>query len=426
MGSAAHDAESAMMPHLRHNFAVHALEGGLFIGGLSFVNFTTVLPTIVQNLGGPDWLIARVPILMLSGLLMMPVFTAHRIERLRRYMPLLLVTGVLLRLPFLAAALALLFLASTGPGLVLAIVTSAPVLAGVAIGLSLTAWQQLLLRTLPPHRRSLMLGARYSISCAIGIGAGWVVKRVLAAYPGPDGYGILHLCTFGMLVVGYVLFAMIRETRAAPPDEAQPLTLRQNLRRIPGLVRTEKRVKQYLVARSLFSGIFIILPFLAIHARHRLGETQSFLGELVIVQTVGALLGNATGGGLGARIGGKAVLVASQIAFLVLGPWSIAATRHLEFYAIFLLLGFAQTTWQIGTMTLSLEICPLRQRSTYLAVISFACFASMFVASEISSLVWTGPERFTHLAVLTTASVALSLVLLIPLREPRRDALPAT
>ena len=411
-----------MVRHVRHNFVVHALEGGLFIGGLCFISGTTVLPTIVQDLGGHDWLVARVPILMWSGLLLMPVFTAHRIERLHRYMPLLLVTGVFQRLPFLAAALALLYVVETSRTLVLAAVALAPLLSGMACGVSLTAWQQLLLRTIPHHRRSAMLGVRYSISCAIGIGAGWVVTRVLAAYPGPRGYGILHLCTFGMLALGYVLFAMVRETGASPPADSPPLNLRENLRQIPRLVRSEKRVKQYLVSRSLLSGIFIIMPFLAIYARETLGETGSFLGELVIVQTVGAAVANLVGGVVGARVGGKAVLIASQITFLVLAPWSAVAGTHIEFYAIFLLFGFAQYTWFIGTMVLSLEICPPRQRSTYLAVISFACFASMLAASEISSLVWTGPERFVHLAVLTTAAVALSLIFLLPLREPRREA----
>jgi len=420
----AHDqVTGGMSEHLRHNFVVHAMEGGLFLGALCFINFTTVLPTIVRSLGGPDWLVARVPILLLSGLLLMPVFTAHRIERLRRYMPLLLTTGVFQRLPFLAAALALLYLADVSRPLVLAIVALGPVVAGVVMGVGLTAWQQLLLRTLPPHRRSVMLGIRSTIACAIGIGAGWVVKRVLETHPGPDGYAILHLCTFAMLALGYILFAMVRETAPPPPDDARPLNLRENLRRMPGLVRTEKRVKQYLVSRSLLSGIFIIMPFLAIHARRTLGETEGFLGELVIVQTLGAAAGNLVGGAVGARAGGKAVLMAGQVAFLVLTPWSAVAATHVEFYAIFLLFGFAQTTWQIGTMTLTLEICPLQKRSTYLAVIAFVCFASMLAASEISSLVWTGPERFTHLAILTTVAVALSLVFLVPLREPRRETL---
>ena len=70
-------------------------------------------------------------------------------------------------------------------------------------------------------------------------------------------------------------------------------------------------------------------------------------------------------------------------------------------------------------MTVSLAVCPQRQRSTCLASISFLCLASTLAAMGTSALVWTGPGRFAHLAALTAASVAVSLVLTLPLREPR-------
>jgi len=47
----AHDHDnSGVLRHVRHNFVVHALEGGLFLGGLTFVNFTTVLTTVTVAL----------------------------------------------------------------------------------------------------------------------------------------------------------------------------------------------------------------------------------------------------------------------------------------------------------------------------------------------------------------------------------------
>jgi MFS family permease len=90
------------------NYLAHSLEGGLFMGALSFVSASTLLPTVVRSLRGPDWLISMMPVMMAVGALLPPVFTAHVIDRLRRYMPLLLVTGVFQRVPYLLAGLALL------------------------------------------------------------------------------------------------------------------------------------------------------------------------------------------------------------------------------------------------------------------------------------------------------------------------------
>ncbi|MBE3069725.1 MAG: hypothetical protein IMZ66_05765 [Planctomycetes bacterium] len=408
--------------HLRHNYVVHAVEGGLFMGGLWFVSATTLMPTVVQSLGGPDWLVALTPILMLVGMLLPPVFMAHRIERLERYMPMLLVTSAIQRLPFLVAGLVLLLAAGSNPWLALVAVAAAPLVSGAAGGISLTAWQQLLLGTVPPARRSSLFAIRYTLSGVVGLAAGWAVRVVLEAWPGPPGYGVLHLCTFGFLVAGYAAFAMVREPRLRPPADARPLGLAANLRGIPRLIVSAPSVRQYMLARSFMSGVFIVTPFLAIHARRVLGETESYLGLLLIVQTLGAMLGNAVGGVLGDRAGGKAVLLASQVSFIALAGWSLVAATALEFHAIFLLFGFAFNTMNIGTMTVSLEICPARQRSTCLASISFVCLASTLVAMGTSALVWTGPERFGALAALTAASVAASLVLTVPLRDPRTAA----
>ena len=69
-------------------------------------------------------------------------------------MPFVSITGVLQRIPYLFAALALYYAAGDGSlGLVLAAVVAAPIISGVAGGISLTAWQQLIARCVPENRR---------------------------------------------------------------------------------------------------------------------------------------------------------------------------------------------------------------------------------------------------------------------------------
>ena len=75
--------------HLRHNTVAHVIEGGLFIGGLAFVSAETLLPTVIKNLGGGNWLISLMPVMMMAGFMLPPIFTAHWIDRQRRFMPLL-------------------------------------------------------------------------------------------------------------------------------------------------------------------------------------------------------------------------------------------------------------------------------------------------------------------------------------------------
>ncbi|HUS92016.1 MAG TPA: MFS transporter [Phycisphaerae bacterium] len=409
---------------VRWNYVAHSLEGGLFLGALTFVSATTLLPTIVRSLGGPDWLVSLMPIMMASGVLLPPIFTAHAIDRLHRYMPLLLVTGVFQRLPYLLAGLALLYGAQESPALALAAAALAPLVSGVACGISYTAWQQLLIRTVPQGRRSSLFAVRCVLCCGLGLFGGWAAKAILAAWPGTVGYGLLHLCAFGLLAGSYVFFAMIREAPGdAPPPERHP-GLIANLRAMPGIIRRQRQLALYLAACVFLNGMLIMVPFLAIHARQSLGRPESWLGELVVAQMVGAVLGNVLAGWMGDRFGGKAVLMTSAVLSAGMAAGAAVAGSDLAFRAIFFALGFTSFAQMIGGMTLSLEICPPAQRGTCLAIISFVRLVAMVAATQVSAAIGNGDGRFAYAAAAACGSVLIALVLLAVLREPRLRAGP--
>ena len=414
--------ETGWRRYLWRNYLVHSIEGGLFFAALNFVSASTLLPTIIRDLGGPNWLISLMPVMMTVGVMLPPIFTAHLIDRLGRYMPLLLVTGVFQRLPYLLAALALLY---GSPLLALCAAATAPLVSGVFCGVGLTAWQQLVIQTIPAHRRSGLFAARSMIFCVLGLGAGWVVRVVLGAWPGRGGYGILYLCAFGLLVISYAVFAMIREIPPAGDGEKEPLGLIDNLRAMPGIVRGDRRLRRFLLVNGFMSGIFILTPFLAIHAREVVGRPESYLGDLLIVQMIGAIVGNVLSGYLGDRYGGKSVVMLSAAVFAGLAAVSAVVTSDWGFRGVFFAFGLAFTALMIGGRTLSLDVCRATKRSTYLAIIAFAKLLTMLAATGISGAIWNGRERFVYLAALTAGCVLAAMGFLAAMREPRKDAPPA-
>ena len=54
-------------PNEKRNFAIHSLEGGLYMGGIAFLSAESVLPTMVNSRGGSEWLVALMPSLMAMG-----------------------------------------------------------------------------------------------------------------------------------------------------------------------------------------------------------------------------------------------------------------------------------------------------------------------------------------------------------------------
>jgi MFS family permease len=404
--------------HFWRNYVAHAFDGGFFGGGLAFVDARTVLPTMVLSLGGPTWLISLMPIMFLAGVAIPPIFTAHLIDRLTRFHPLLMTTGIFQRAPYLAAGIVLLAAAAGSRGVMLAAVALAPLACGIACGSTMTGWQQLVMRTVPEGRRASVMALRLALSGVIGLGAGWVVKAVLEAWPETTGYAILHFAAFGTLVMSYIAFCLIRETGVRPPV-VRPHGLRENFRAIPRLLRSAGNLRVYLVTCALLNGIYIVVPFMAIHAMHVLGRPESYTGDLLIVQMAGIIAGNLAAAYLGDRFGGKLVVVVAQVVFIMMAGWSMAAETDWALRTIFFLFGFSFSAIQVGTITITMDICPSERRATHLAIIAVVNLPSMLLATAVGGLLWTGPERYTLVAGLAIAAVAASLALMPRLREPR-------
>jgi MFS family permease len=416
------EARAPAVPnHFLWNYWVHCIEGGLYLGGLAFVASNTVLPKMVESLDGPSWLISLMPVIMSLGFVLPPLLTAHWIEGLDHVKPLLIYSGAFQRLPYLVAAIALIHYAPTHPGLALGAVALAPFASGIFGGLTVTAWWELVAKTIPAHRRSSVWAIRFILSALIGIGAGGIISTVLDRDPGPFGYGILHLFAFGFLFLSFLFFALIKEEgrhREIPHE----LGLLENLRGMPSILRSDCRLKSYLLGRAFSNGIFIVTPFLSIHALHVLEKPESYLGVLVTAQMIGGIAGNLIGGYFGDKQGGKIVLMGSQAAFVLISLWSMAATSEASFLAIFFLYGLAFYCSQVGHSTLAIEICPLEKRATYLSLIAIVGLPSMLAASAISTLAWRATESLALLGALSALTLCVSIFSLERVEEPRNDA----
>lgn len=405
-------------PHQRWNYAAHITDGGFYGGSQAFLNANTVLPAAILALGGPSWLIALMPVAMLTGMSIPPLFVAHRIDQLPRFRPLLLVAGVIQRLPYLIAGIVLVR-GMGGRTCMLAVIAGVPLLSGLVCGVGLTAWQQLFADTLPPHRRSSALAGRNLIASLIGLFAGWVVKATLEAYPGPAGYGRLHLYSFAMLCVSFTFFAMVRESVGDGHTHTQHRRLMDNLKSLPTLLRNTPGLAVYLPIAALTSGIFVVAPFLVVHLKQGLGKPDSWVGQAVAAQMFGGVVGNLMAAWVGDRRGGKSVLIISQIAVIasllpaLLHPSNV--TAMLSFAAF----GVAYSARHVGTTTVTLDLVPRQQRATALSCIGIVGLLSMLCASALGALLFGSRQSFLAPAVASIGLAAATLFTLALLPEPR-------
>ncbi len=403
----------------RINFWVSVIEGGAFMGGLGFLAAQTILPDIIRQLGGSPLLIAAAPSLSSLGYWVCPILSAHWVDRMHRYKPFIVLVGATQRIPYLLATI-ILYLAASGTfvGAALTAVVLTPVLAGIAGGLSVTAWQQLIARCIPEKRRASLFATRYIVTCILGVLAGFTAKYLFAHCSLLSAYATLHLITLSLLMVSFFVFLATREP-ASPAPAVHTLTLFENLALMPRLIAGDPTFRRYLWSRMLRNGTLILTPFLAIYARVHLNQPESFLGTLTISNMIGAIVGNLLAARLGDRVGGKIPSQLALVLYILAAAWSIVAGTPVEFTLIFALMGAALYIGEVGAFTLMLEILPQRNRATYLAITVLANVPAVIMAGWISSSIWKHTGGIALLAALTIVTLICSMLLLHPIKDPR-------
>jgi MFS family permease len=357
---------------------------------------------------------------MLAGFWWTPLFSAHWVERLSRFKPVVLFVSLFQRLVFLMAGILLLFFGEGRPLLALAVLALAQFLSGSLGGITNTAWMGLVAKTVPENRRSSLWALRYILQSVIGFIAGGAVVAVLSVCPGVRGYGVLHLITFGFLMISFVVFAQIREPEEQPT--ARPAEgFGETLCRLKGILLADVRLRRYIAGTMLMKGNLLMLPFLSIRTLDVLGKGESYLGFLVTLQMAGGILGNLHAGRLGDRSGGKRLLLISAALYALSAAAAAIGGAAWLFLPAFFLLGAAMSYEAVGCMTLNIDLCPKDQRPTYQAAIWAFNLPAMLGAALLSSALWDlSGGRFALLAWLAVFATLAALLQLGRMREPRK------
>jgi predicted MFS family arabinose efflux permease len=245
------------------------------------------------------------------------------------------------------------------------------------------------------------------------------VRAVLKGFPDTLGYGILHLLAFGFFSASYIAFACIKEPLPAPRPPKLVPTLRENLRRVPGLFRASPAFGWIVASRFFRAGMLIGMPFLSIYVLGKLSLKQDFIGYLIICQMVGSVVGNVIAGSWGDRSGSRPATLLALLLFLPLAIYIPFAASAPSFYLIFAGFGFCFSATDVGLQALMLEICPDHDRTLYLSLGQFLTVPSMIIASLLGSWLWTRTGSMTALMIATVISVAISAGLLVRMERYR-------
>jgi Na+/melibiose symporter-like transporter len=283
------------------------------------------------------------------------------------------------------------------------------------------AWMDLIGRAIPTTLRGRFFGTANLLASVGGLLAGAGTTYLLAAFPEPQSYGLCFLAGSACLAGSYLALAAAREPVGGVPRA--PVPLGAYLGRIPALLRRDRNLAWFLVARGASTVATMATGFYTVYALRAFGAPDWQVGVFTILGLVGQMAGNLALGWLADRAGHRVVLALGVGALAAGNAAALAATSVGPFGVVFLLAGVHHATISLSARTILLEFTEdPDERPTYLGLANTALAPLAFAAPLAAGLMADGLGLPVVFAVATAISLVALALLLARVREPRRAA----
>ena len=233
------------------NFWLNVADGALFSTAMAVVPVNILLPAYVRKFTDNEYLVNLVVALFLFGVTSPQIFMARFLDSIPRKKPLMLITGVIQRLPWLVLALAAWFIPPERATLHLFLLFSMLGLFAFSCGANIPVWLVLLGKLIPERQRGRLMAWRQMIAMGLAIGGAAGARYVLKTWAFPHNYALLFLSFFLLTSASFVAQLFIREDQVDPVRP--PPRLGEHLGRLFHLLRTDRNYAHYVVASILLT-----------------------------------------------------------------------------------------------------------------------------------------------------------------------------
>jgi len=272
---------------VRRNFALNLFNGAVFNFASKLIDPPLILTWFVSQLTTSNLLIGMVAPLGQAGWFLPQIFISARIQRMERKMPGYTLGAVVRVVAWLF--LAVLVWLVRDPFFLLVGFFTLYAIASVSAGLGGISFFDVVAKTIPARQRGRLFAWRQFLGGALGLGAGWIVNRILnyPALPFPRGHAVLIFLYCALIAPAMAAFIAIREPSGTALIE--PVKIGEQLRRAGQLLRTDDVYLRYILARLAIGLASIALPFYGIYAKNVLNAPEGMVG-IYVATGVGAQL----------------------------------------------------------------------------------------------------------------------------------------
>jgi MFS family permease len=408
----------------RRNFLVNAADGMSWYFGLSFVSVSAILPVYASRLTDSPLVIGLIPAMLDAGWFLPQLFMAPYVERLPRKLPFVGWLAALERLPFLALALAALWL----PGLPrrLAVLVFLAVMAwrSLASGLVAMPWQELIATVIPVSHRGRFFGIANLTGQLLGVFGAALAAFILARLPYPQNYALAFFIGFLGTALSYA-FLMLTVEPTPAPREHLPHSTRLYLRRLGTILRANANFRTYILTRGLWYLGSMASGFIAVYAVQKFALPDSQAGVFTAILLGSGVIGYGIWGPVGDRMGHKRVLELSGTLWIAALVVALLGPSVPSLYVVFALMGFGSAGGVVGDLNIAMEFGPESERPTYVGLARTVTGPALLLAPLAAGVILEAADYPTMFGVSLVFAVSGLALLWLRVVEPRHVFAPS-
>ena len=413
--------EEPYPPYWKRNFAANFVDSMFFSLALAFASTTTIVPLFISQLGGSPLVVGLIPALVQTGQMLPPLFAAPYIAPLKRKLPFLLKMTLGERLPWPVLAIVCLALAPRYPTAMLVVTAILLGIFGLAGGICLPAWMDIVARVTPLRMRGKLFGWSGALSGLLGVAGGLGAERVLVAFAFPYNFAACFAAASVCLLLSFLGLVALREPVAEERAEATSVTA--YLRQVPAMLRRDRDFSLFIVVRILSALAGMAIAFVAVYATQQRGLPPSMAGRFTAWMLGTQVLTTPLFGMIADRRGYKSSLQFALLAQAGAMALTQVVTTPLGFSLVFALIGAATGLLFSTTLNMVVEFAAPTDRVSYLGAHGTLIAPAILLAPVIGGwLAQTGGYRWAF-TVAGLCGFAALVLLTFFVRDPRHRQL---
>ena len=417
MASLTQKVDSTVERNLPWNFSVNLIDITFITLAFSIISRETITPLLISNLTDSKIAIGLVPAIYSIAYYLPQLFAANHAERLKRKLPFVMVVGGLLeRVPYLFAGLAILLFAESAPIVALLCLYLVIGLGALGNGVATPAWFSMIGKVLPVNRRGIFFGLSEGLGTLMGIIGAFFVGRVLDEMGYPLNFATLFLVAAVFMGVSWIGLALNREPESPIVKEHIPFS--HYFRRLPAILRDNHNFRRFLLSYSISRLSTMGVGFFIVFGNENFELTGADVGLLTAILIASQAAMQLLLGWLADKRGHKANLTVSGFALALAAIVALGATDLRGLIPAFILLGVGLASDHVSRLNIILEFAVPEDQPTFIGLTNTLLAPVVFLAPILGG--WLADFGYEALFMLMAGcGLAGGLLLFAWVKEPR-------